>query len=697
MLRRAQTTPMSSQLPPPARQPRLVLRFTVVAALGFAIAGALILAIVREVDQHQAVRTATDRAQFVSRTLLRESLRESDVLRPVHGARLAQLDTAMRKRILIDGALRVSVIGPGDVITYSTDHRRIGTHVLGPTADRVRAGTIESTVGDVPQPGGTGSVKALVSSFPVSVGAKTVAVVSIEQQYAPIAAAARSALLPVAGALELALVLLFVLLVPALSRASRRLRDYVKEIRYRATHDSLTGLANREALHEDLADALRSGAAGGSVAVLLIDLDRFKEVNDTLGHDAGDELLCEIAGRIVEVARPSRVSRLGGDEFAIVVSDTTPEDAIAIGESVRKAVEAPATIRGIPVSVDASIGIAVAPDDGTAVGQLIRHADVAMFAAKYGRAGVLRYHSTIDRNDASKLVLMTELRAAVERDELEVHYQPVVDASSGRIRSAEALVRWHHPSRGLLTPGAFLPLAEHTRLIVEITRFVLAEAVRQAAAWRRAGREVGVAVNASVLDLVDSKFVSLVGRTLDDAGLPPELLTIEITEGAFMQEPEKVRRVLDSLRALGVRIAVDDFGTGYSSLSYLRDLPVDVLKIDRSFVTDLPESPSNLAIVAAAIELAHRLALRVVAEGVEREEQRTSLRALGCDLIQGYIVSAPVGASAFADLLHGRRRAVPPPAADEQPAPQPEPILARPAIRRARDWEAEFQTLVRGR
>jgi diguanylate cyclase (GGDEF)-like protein len=642
---------------PAGREPRLVLRFTVVAAVGLALAGGLILVIVREVDQREAVHAATERARFVSETLLRETLRPADALEPVRGERRSELDRVMRRRILIDGALRVSVVGVGDRITYSTDHRRIGTLAVDPvTISQARGGSIVSRVGQVPDVGSDDTVKALVSSIPVRLSAKTVAVVSIEQDYAPIAASAHKSLLAVAGALELALVLLFVFLVPSLARASRRLRTYLEEIRYRATHDSLTGLSNREALHENLAEALRSRAPTDCVAVLLIDLDRFKEVNDTLGHDAGDELLRELARRLVAVAGAAPVSRLGGDEFAIVLSGATPTQTIELGDAVRRTVEAPTFIRGIPVSVEASVGVAIAPDDGDYMGQLVRRADVAMYAAKQGRAGVLRYDPETDLNDASKLVLMTELRAAVERGEIEVHYQPVVTAAGGTLRSAEALVRWRHPTKGLLRPDTFLPLAEHTRLVIDLTRTVLDQATRQCSIWRRHGSDIGVAVNLTVLDLLEPSIVSLVDDTLRDAGLPPSALTIEITESAFMKEPERVRSTLDALRALGIRIAIDDFGTGYSSLSYLRDLPVDVLKIDRSFIVDLVENDANTAIVAATIDLAHRLGLTVVAEGVDEDAQFDCLEELGCDLIQGYLISAPVSASALSRLMETASR-----------------------------------------
>ncbi len=626
-----------------SRQPRLVLRFAVVMGLGLAITGALSLAVLRNIDQRHAAQAATERTSFVTKTFLRDAIRPSDASAPVRGTRRGELDRLMRRYVLIDGALRVSLIGRNDRITYSTDHRLIGT--VAAARERlpdVRGGAIVSRVADVRLGTGRRVQKSLVSDVPLAFTNGSVAVASIEQDYAPIAADARESLLPVAGVLEIALFLLFVLLVPALARTSRRLRDYVAEIRYQGTHDSLTGLSNREALHENLRTALGGAAEGEHVAVLLVDLDRFKEVNDSLGHDAGDELLQEIADRLEEVAGTAKVSRLGGDEFALVAPGVTPLKAIELGHALRRGIEAPFSIRGIPVSVDASVGIALAPEDGTGVGQLIRRADVAMYAAKAARAGVLRYEAATDRNDAGKLALMTDLRAAVEKGELEVHYQPIVAAETGMLEKVEALVRWRHPVKGLLQPGSFMPLAEHTRLVIVLSRFVLREALRQCGAWRQSGAMVGVTVNMTVLDLLEPTFAADVEAALREAEFPGAALTIELTEGAFVQEPDRVRRELERLRALGVQIAIDDFGTGYSSLSYLKNLPVDVLKIDRSFVTDLPGSNASKAIVAAAVELSHRLGLDVVAEGVESDAQYEFLTSIGCDFIQGYAVSKPV-------------------------------------------------------
>jgi diguanylate cyclase (GGDEF)-like protein len=635
-----------------------VLRFAAVTAIGLVLAGAAILLVVREIDQREAVSAASDRAGFVATVLLRGALRPTDVEAGIGRERRRELDAVLRSSALTEGVLRISVIDPQDRVLYSTDHRRIGRRADDrATLADVRRGHIVSKVTTVPSVGSGEPVKALVATVPIALSGGAVAVVTVEQDYGPIAAAARESLLPVAGVLEVALIVLFVLLVPSLARASRRLREHVAEIRYQATHDALTGLGNRVALHEGLADALEGMGDDDHVAVLLIDLDRFKEVNDSLGHDAGDELLRDLAGTLLEVAAPADVSRLGGDEFAVVLRETTPRAALELGHALRHGIATPRTIKGIPVSVDASVGIALAPEDGRDVGQLVRRADVAMYEAKRGRAGVIRYDAEADSNDAAKLVLMTELRAAVEHGDLEVHYQPIVSAADGALHKVEALVRWPHPTRGMVQPGVFMPLVEHTRVVVALNRFVVREAARQCAEWRRGGLDIGVCANVTVLDLLEPSFVTDVERTLRATGLPATALTLELTEGAFVQEPDRVRGVLERLRELGVEIAIDDFGTGYSSLSYLSELPVDVLKIDRSFVAGLADSEASNAIVAAAIELAHRLQLVVVAEGVEEMEQFDLLDGLGCDLIQGYLVCRPVPAADLEERIADAARA----------------------------------------
>ena len=474
---------------PSDRQPRLVLRFAVVTALGLALAGALILAVVREIDQRQAVRSATDRAHFVAETFLRGVIRPADALAPVRGKRRSNLDRLMRRYVLIDGALRVSV-DRSDQQDHVLDRSPADRHARRrPPGSGGGPGRLDP----VPRrracrlSRGGGSVKALVSSLPVSLARGKVAVVSIEQNYAPIAANARESLFPVAGVLELALLLLFVLLLPALGRTSRRLKSYVEEIRYQSRHDALTGLSNREALHENVTAALQARADGEHVAVLLIDLDRFKEVNDSLGHDAGDELLCELARRLVEVAGDAPVSRLGGDEFAIVLAGNDPVQ----GRRVRAG--AAAQHRGSRLDPRhpcvgrrehrhrARPGRRKSTSASSSAGPTSR----CTSPSRHGPASSATTRRP-DRNDASKLVLMIGAsrggRARRARGALSADrpHEP-----RGTLSKVEALVRWRHPTKGMLQPGSFIPLAEHTRLVIALNRFVLAESVRQCGIWRQ--------------------------------------------------------------------------------------------------------------------------------------------------------------------------------------------------------------------
>jgi diguanylate cyclase (GGDEF)-like protein len=612
-----------------------------VTAGALAVAGALILLAVRHVDQRQAQEAAVERGRMLVEGVLRESLRAADLRAPVTGARRRALDRLVA-RTAPDRTIRVTLTGPTGRVTYSSDHRLIGRRSpdAGWLGD-VRRGAIVADVTDVAT--GRGEVKALVTRVPVVLGrGGRPGLASIAQDYAPIAASAREGVLPVAGVLELTVLGLFAFLVPVLAGASRRLGRYVEEIRYRATHDPLTGLANRARLHEAVDEALAGRADDEHVAVLLIDLDRFKEVNDSLGHDAGDELLCELSARFAAAVPAALLARLGGDEFGVVLPATSPSLALAAGAHLRRTLETPFAIREIPVFVDASVGIALAPEHGAETGQLVRRADVAMYLAKRGRSGVALYDPETDLNDAGRLVLMTELRHAIEAEDLEVHYQPIVDVATRQIATVEALVRWRHPIRGLLSPAAFLPLAEHTGLIVELNRLVAREAVAQGAAWRRLGVNLGVSVNMSMLDMLDRSLAHDLLRLVDEHALPPDRFTVEITEDALMQEPERVRRTIERLRQAGIRVAIDDFGTGYSSLSYLRELPVDTVKIDRAFVEGLPEDGPSEAIVRATTQLAERLGLLVVAEGVETEAQLAVLAAAGVDRIQGYLASKPL-------------------------------------------------------
>jgi diguanylate cyclase len=448
-------------------------------------------------------------------------------------------------------------------------------------------------------------------------------------------AAAGVGLLAVAGFLLLAL------------GYQRQLIRQAAASQHQALHDPLTGLPNRELFADRVAQATRASDRGlQPAALLLLDLDRFKDVNDTLGHHHGDLLLREVATRLTGTLRAvDTVARLGGDEFAVLLPDASADGAAAVAQKVRAALHQPLTLDGVGLDLDASIGIAVYPDHGADAAELLQHADVAMYIAKQTHAGFVVYDPAVDQHSPRRLALLGGLRRALERDELVLHYQPKADLHSGRVLGVEALVRWQHPAHGLLGPAEFIPLAERTGLIHPLTRWVLDAALRQAAAWRRAGHELSVAVNVSTRSLLDRDFPDQVADRLAAFEVPASALMLEVTESAVMADPALALDVLGRLHALGVGLALDDFGTGYSSMAYLKALPVDELKVDRSFVGHMASSNSDAVIVRSTIDLGHNLGLHVVAEGVENRDTWDQLAALGCDTAQGYHLGRPMPAA----------------------------------------------------
>jgi diguanylate cyclase len=431
---------------------------------------------------------------------------------------------------------------------------------------------------------------------------------------------------------------------------------YQRRLIRQALHDPLTGLPNRELFADRVGQAIRTADREmRPAALLLLDLDRFKDVNDTLGHHHGDQLLVEVGQRLFGALREAdTVARLGGDEFAALLPGATAEGAGAVADKLRAALQQPLSIDGIALDLDASIGIAVYPEHGNDAAELLQHADVAMYVAKQAHLRFLVYDPAVDQHSPRRLALLGGLRRALELDELVLHYQPKADLRSGEIRSVEALVRWQHPDHGLLGPGEFIPLAERTGLIHPLTHWVLDAALDQAAQWQRAGLPLSVAVNISTRCLLDPAFPDQVTGQLATWQIPPDRLVLEITESAVMADPTRALEVLGRLHSLGVGLAVDDFGTGYSSMAYLKELPVDELKIDRSFVSQMATSPSDAVIVRSTIDLGHNLGLHVVAEGVETQHAWQELTALGCDMAQGYYLGRPMPA---ADLEQQLRQA----------------------------------------
>src|SRR5215213_2398267 len=390
------------------------------------------------------------------------------------------------------------------------------------------------------------------------------------------------------------------------------------------------------ALHDDTV-AVYALLLGGLAGLLLIDLDRFKEVNDTLGHDHGDRLLRDVADRLREaLRRGDTLARLGGDEFAVLLHDLPDRAAAAeLAGRLLDALERPFMVRDVTVQLGASVGVALCPDHGTDVTSLVRRADVAMYEAKREQGRIRVYDPSRDPNSPERLQRLSELRRGLHGGELVLHYQPKVSVEGGSVTGVEALVRWQHPDLGMLAPGEFLPLAERTRMMNELTRWVVDAALRQAREWQDVGIEVPIAINLAAANILDAGLPDMVGERLAHHGVPGERLTCELSEHTVMADPRRATEVLERVRALGVRISLDDFGTGQSSLAYLKRLPLDEVKIDRGFVSGMVVDEDDALIVRSTIDLARDLGLEVVAEGVEAEEVLDHLRLLRCHEAQG--------------------------------------------------------------
>jgi diguanylate cyclase (GGDEF)-like protein len=432
-----------------------------------------------------------------------------------------------------------------------------------------------------------------------------------------------------------------------------RLRDKVEESEHQSLHDALTGLPNRVLFSRCLEEALLSGAPA---AVLLLDLDRFKEVNDTLGHHNGDLLLKQVGDRLRGTLRRGDViARLGGDEFAVLLPDIHADQAaLQAGRGIVELLEQPFVIGDMSVDVGASIGIAVAPRDGVDAVTLVQRADVAMYTAKADQSGVETYRPDRDGYSPERLQLVSELKHAVQDRQLTVHYQPQIALSDGSVVGVEALVRWHHPTRGDIRPDEFIPVAEHTGLIRPLTSLVLDEALAAASAWRHAGHNLRVSVNLSARSLLQPTLAEDLAALLKRHDTPVGGLRLEVTESSIMADPRRTAAIFESLRDLGVTVAIDDFGTGHSSLAYIKRLPVSEIKIDKSFVLSMLTDRSDETIVGAVINLGSNLGISVIAEGVENDATRARLVDLGCPAAQGYLFSRPIPSSQLIEWLARR-------------------------------------------
>jgi diguanylate cyclase (GGDEF)-like protein len=632
--------------------PRLVLRFAVCTCIALALAAGAILMVVRHLVTVQAEHAATSQARVVANSALRGTLDASDFRAPVDPARRAQLDRLFASRLLDDGVLLVELYAPDATVTYSTDHRLIGrrSDAQLPHVHEAVGGTVRSDATSIPN----GSQKALRTYTPVAFGGG-VGAVALFQDYAPIASAAASTFLPTAGIFEAVLLLLFVALIPLLRRVTLRLRRQVEEIQRRALYDQLTGLPNRNLFRDRVEQAvLTARRDNGTATVMFLDIDHFKEINDTLGHEAGDVLLQLLATRLREHMRANEtLARLGGDEFAILCTGSA-DDAVRLAERLHAGLQQPFVVCELPLEIAMSVGVATYPVHGDDADTVLRHSDVAMYLAKQAHAGTAVYDEDQDSHDAARLALAGELRRAIEQEQLVLHFQPKAELESGCVVGVEALVRWVHPERGFIPPNDFVPIAERTGLIKPLSRYVVAAALRQCAGWREEGLDLHVAVNLTIPDLLDLELPDLIAALLAETGVRPDQLELEITESTILADPFRVRHVLNRLNELGLRLAIDDFGTGYSSLAYLKRLPVQTIKIDRSFVMDMCADQSDATIVRSTIDLGRNLGLDTVAEGVQSQAIWDALRSLGCTLAQGFLIGRPMPAADFTAVLERR-------------------------------------------
>jgi diguanylate cyclase (GGDEF)-like protein len=652
-LTRSRTNPSGVQRPP-----RLVLRFAVSTAVLLSIGAFVILIFVRQHAISQAESNAVFHSRFVVRSVLGDRLRRGDFAKPVARDRAGALDSVVEADILVGDSLGLQLYSRDGRITYSTSRELVGTRPAD--AARARSTLASGNVGKSVEVVNGRKVLKVFVPVPFIGSDEPAGVLALSQDYEPIVQAGRKGLLPVIGVLQLVLLTLYLSLFPLLRRVTARLRGQVEQIEKLALYDALTGLANRRLFHDRLEQAFLAAQRNGTgFSLMLLDLDRFKEINDTLGHHSGDAVLEHLAERLKGVAGASdTVARLGGDEFALVLLGAQDgASALFIAERIRHALEEPFVLAdALTLQLETSIGIAIFPRHGEDAEQLLKRADIALYASKDTHAPVV-YASEHDQHPSDGLELVAQIRNAIDNGELVVHFQPEVDLRSGETRRLEALVRWNHPERGLLLPEAFIPLARQSALVRPITRYVLDVALGQCRAWQDAGIDVGVAVNLAGRDLSDSRLEEEVSEALRRWKLQPELLELEIPESAVLSERERIQKMLTRLNERGVRVAVDDFGSGYASLSHLKQLPVDVLKIDKSFVQNIDTDEEDEAIVRSTIDLAHSLGISVVAEGVESEDVLQRLRALGCDLAQGFCLARPATPADITEWLVGRKAA----------------------------------------
>jgi diguanylate cyclase (GGDEF)-like protein len=633
----------------------LLWKFALVNLIPILLLGLVLQHYLSSRVSERAIDDATKQALSISRSEVERFLSEHDLKHGLTNPEMLAIDETLNRPENQEHVQGITVWNRSLKVVYSPRRGEINSRV--PLSNDVRLALSGRVVAHR-----SGSNLAVYVPLWLESLRRPAGAVEISVAYSRIEAGVRDRTKNYSLLILLGLVVLYGVLFRIVAGASKALRHQAELNEYQALHDSLTDLPNRALFHDRVRQALTSARRDHvPAAVMIMDLDRFKEVNDTLGHASGDELLKQVGLRLSESLRESdTVARLGGDEFGVLLPKVVDgEAAVAVARKLRTTLEEPFTIHGLALQMEASIGIALYPDHGGDVQSLLQRADVAMYVAKEHPAGCEVYTRERDDYSPDRLTLLTELRRAIDRGELLLHYQPKADLRTGEIHGVEALVRWQHPERGMIPPDEFIPAAQKTGVIGPLTMFVLDEALRQCRTWSLQGLELCVAVNLSTRNLLDLHLPEAVGELLTRREVPACLLELEITESTILADPVRAMQILSRLDEMGVRLSIDDFGTGYSSLAYLKRLPVDELKIDKSFIIGMDESENDEVIVRSTIDLGRNLGLRVVAEGVESPQAWSRLAQLGCNIAQGYYLSRPVPAEQLTQWLAdraGRRR-----------------------------------------
>jgi diguanylate cyclase (GGDEF)-like protein len=637
------------------RRLSLTQQVALLSLIPIVVLGFILTRVIESQIVAHSVSDASQSARLIANIGIQPRLSPQELRNGLTPAEVADLDKQLRARSTTENLARIKIWNADDTVIYSDDHGLID-HKLSASDDLQHAldGRPDDAQVVTPEPGGEtasevglGRLVEVYVPLRFTAAGRPAGAFEIYLSYAPIAASLDRDKRMIAFVIAIGLALLWAVLFRIVARASRRLRGQSRENYVLAHYDQLTGLPNRTLFRERLAASLRRAVAKrGDTAVLLMDLDGFKEINNTLGNTTGDLVLCEVSRRLrAQLGAETLLARIGGDEYAILCPRTDGvSGALATASTVQSALESPVLVDDVALNLEASIGIAVVGGPAEQPDHLLQRADAALARAKSQRSRVELYSPEYDSFDATRLLLLGQVRLALERDEFVLHYQPKMDLTTKRISGVEALLRWQHPEQGMLMPMSFIPLVEQTALIGPLTMKVIEQSLRQLVRWRERGLHLQVSVNLSARNLLDADLPGQLAALLHKHKVPAEQLTVEVTESATMVDPERAATVLRTLRESGVGVSIDDFGTGNASIAYLTSLPANELKIDKSFVTGICEDSRAEAIMRSTVDLARHLDLHVVAEGIETARVIDRLVELGCDTGQGYLIAHPLPA-----------------------------------------------------